>query len=45
MKNLAAHDSFVAGVPHDTFAQMRSEAPVHWTSEYGADKGFWSLTR
>ncbi len=45
MKNLADHDSFVDGVPHDTFAQMRSEAPVHWTPEFGADKGFWSLTR
>ena len=45
MKNLADHDSFVGGVPHDTFAQMRDEAPVHWTPAHGADKGFWSLTR
>ena len=45
MRNLADHDSFVDGVPHDTFAQMRAEAPVHWTEAYGGQKGFWSLTR
>ncbi|MEL6565431.1 MAG: cytochrome P450 [Pseudomonadota bacterium] len=45
MKNLADHDSFVAGVPHETFAQMRRDAPLHWTEAYGSDKGFWSLTR
>ncbi|MEM6372130.1 MAG: cytochrome P450 [Pseudomonadota bacterium] len=45
MKNLADHDSFVEGVPYATFAQMRSNAPVHWTDAYGVDKGFWSLTR
>lgn len=45
MKNLADHDSFVDGVPHDTFAQMRRDAPLHWTEAYGVDKGFWSLTR
>ena len=45
MKNLADHDSFVDGVPHDTFAQMRAEAPVHWTEAYGGQKGFWSLSR
>lgn len=45
MKNLADHDSFVDGVPHDTFAQMRRDAPLHWTEAYCADKGFWSLTR
>ncbi|WP_299044000.1 cytochrome P450 [uncultured Tateyamaria sp.] len=45
MKNLADHDSFVDGVPHDTFTQMRAAHPLHWTDAYGADKGFWSLTR
>ncbi|MEL7091740.1 MAG: cytochrome P450 [Pseudomonadota bacterium] len=45
MKNLADHDSFVDGVPHDTFAQMRAEAPLHWTPEFGGARGFWSLTR
>ncbi|MEX0371025.1 MAG: cytochrome P450 [Tateyamaria sp.] len=45
MKNLADHDSFVDGVPHDTFARMRADHPVHWTEAYGGQKGFWSLTR
>ncbi|WP_299651827.1 cytochrome P450 [uncultured Tateyamaria sp.] len=45
MKNLADHDSFVDGVPHDTFAQMRADHPVHWTEAHGGQKGFWSLTR
>ena len=45
MKNLADHDSFVDGVPHDTFEQMRDTAPVHWTPDFGSDRGFWSLTR
>ncbi|MEO0938248.1 MAG: cytochrome P450 [Pseudomonadota bacterium] len=45
MKNLADHDSFATGVPHETFAQMRAEAPLHWTPAFGGMKGFWSLTR
>lgn len=45
MKNLADHDSFVDGVPHGTFAQMRRATPLHWTPDFGADRGFWSLTR
>ncbi|MEM6758706.1 MAG: cytochrome P450, partial [Pseudomonadota bacterium] len=45
MKNLADHDSFVEGVPHDTFAQMRANAPLHWTPEFAGARGFWSLTR
>lgn len=45
MINLADHDSFADGVPHGAFAQMRAEAPLHWTEAYGGQKGFWSLTR
>ena len=45
MKNLADHDSFVHGVPHETFAAMRADAPLHWTEGFGGQKGFWSLTR
>ncbi|WP_415404292.1 cytochrome P450 [Tateyamaria sp. SN3-11] len=45
MKNLADHDSFVDGVPHDTFAKMRRDAPLHWTPDFAGQKGFWSLTR
>jgi len=42
--DLSSHDSFVDGVPHDTFARMRKEAPVFWHEEPGQD-GFWCLTR
>jgi cytochrome P450 len=35
------------GVPHELFARMRSECPVHWTSEiteFPEEAGFWSVT-
>ena len=42
--DLSSHDSFVNGVPHNTFGRMRREDPVAWC-EGGAHRGFWSLTR
>ncbi len=36
------------GPPHELFARMRSECPVHWTptiTEYPDEAGFWSVTR
>jgi cholest-4-en-3-one 26-monooxygenase len=35
------------GPPHDLFARLRREAPVHWSplAEYPHEGGFWSLTR
>jgi cytochrome P450 len=36
------------GPPHELFAQMRGECPVHWTAkvtEYPDEAGFWSVTR
>ena len=35
------------GPPHELFARMRSECPVHWSpriTEYPDEDGFWSLT-
>src|SRR6266511_1313218 len=35
------------GPPHELFAQMRHECPVHWTdkiTEYPDEAGFWSIT-
>lgn len=43
--NLLSHDSFVAGVPHTTFARLRNEDPLHWTDGDDETQGFWSLTR
>jgi cytochrome P450 len=38
------NDAFADRVPHETFALMRHEAPVHWYDwEWG--KGFWCITR
>lgn len=42
--DLSSHDSFVPGVPHDTFRRMRNESPVFWHQE-GPDDGFWCLTK
>jgi cholest-4-en-3-one 26-monooxygenase len=35
------------GPPHDLFARLRREAPVHWSplGDYPEEAGFWSLTR
>ena len=41
-------DLWLDGPPHELFAQLRSECPVHWTpriSEYPNEPGFWSVTR
>jgi cytochrome P450 len=39
---------WLEGPPHELFAQLRSECPIHWTakiSEYPAEAGYWSVTR
>jgi cholest-4-en-3-one 26-monooxygenase len=36
------------GPPHELFKRMRSECPVHWTSQitmYPEEDGFWSVTK
>jgi linalool 8-monooxygenase len=37
-------DLYVEAVPHDVFAELRREAPVHWNPESDG-AGFWALTR
>ncbi len=35
------------GVPHELFARLRGECPVHWTSgirEFPEEAGYWSVT-
>jgi len=35
------------GPPHELFARLRRECPVHWTegiSEYPGERGYWSIT-
>jgi cytochrome P450 len=39
---------WVDGPPHQLFARLRNECPVHWTSrigEYPNEPGYWSITR
>ncbi|MGZ4311783.1 MAG: cytochrome P450 [Solirubrobacteraceae bacterium] len=39
---------WIDGPPHELFARLRSECPVHWTSrigEYPGEAGYWSITR
>ncbi len=42
--DLTSHDTYTAGVPHATFARLRTEDPVHWTDEADG-AGFWSVLR
>ena len=42
--DLSDHDAFVEAVPHEAFAALRRDDPVHWNPEpEGA--GFWAVTR
>ena len=43
LADITSHDTYVAGVPYDTFAYLREHDPVHWTEE-AEGRGFWSLT-
>jgi cytochrome P450 len=45
LQDITAHDTYVDGVPHDTFAELRATDPVHWTEESDGGRGFWSVTR
>jgi cytochrome P450 len=39
---------WIDGPPHQLFARLRNECPVHWTSrigEYPKEPGYWSITR
>lgn len=42
--DLADHDNFVERVPHEMFALLRREDPVHWQREPDGP-GFWCVTR
>ena len=43
--DITSHDTYVDGVPHETFAHMRTTDPVAWTDEADGGRGFWSLTK
>jgi cytochrome P450 len=43
--DLSDHDNFVQAVPHEAFARLRHEDPVHWNPEPDGGRGFWAITR
>jgi cytochrome P450 len=42
--DIADHDTYLAGAPHNTFARLRRDEPLVW-SEMKGGRGFWSVTR
>jgi len=43
--DLGNPDLFVAGYPHDTWRQLRAEAPISWNPANDWFPGFWSITK
>lgn len=44
--DLCDPSNFVEAVPHDWFAYLRHQSPVHWHPDpEGFNEGFWSVTR
>ncbi|CAN5893465.1 cytochrome P450 [soil metagenome] len=44
LADLTSHDTFLEGLPHQTFAWLREHDPVHWVDEHDG-AGFWAVTR
>jgi cytochrome P450 len=42
--DLSSHDTFATGAPHNTFARLRRDDPLHW-NDWSGGTGFWSVTR
>ena len=45
--DLGSRELWEHGPPHETFARMRAECPVHWTEsipDFPTEDGFWSVT-
>jgi len=42
--DIATHDAFSKGVPHNTFDRLREEDPIAWFEEENGS-GFWAITR
>ncbi len=45
LADITSHDTYVDGIPYETFAYLREHDPVHWTEEPDGGRGFWSLTK
>jgi cytochrome P450 len=42
--NIVSHDTWLDGVPHETFARLRRESPVAWIDEEDGS-GFWGVMK
>jgi cytochrome P450 len=42
--DITSHDTYLGDFPHATFARLRADDPVSWTTEEDGS-GFWSITR
>ena len=45
---VSEREIWLDGPPHELFARLRGECPVHWTSaisEYPDEAGYWSVTK
>jgi cytochrome P450 len=45
LADIVAHDTYVGGVPHETFRHLRDHDPVSWWDEHDDGAGFWAVTR
>jgi cytochrome P450 len=45
VEDITSHDTYVRGVPRESFRLLRQNDPVHWTDEPSGGRGFWSLTK
>jgi cholest-4-en-3-one 26-monooxygenase len=43
--DLTAPETYVGGMPRETFTWLRNEAPVHWHEDPAQGVGFWAISR
>ena len=43
--DIASHEAYADGIPHDRFALLREHDPVHWHPWEWETGGFWAITK
>ena len=43
--DLTAPDTYLGGMPRETFKYLRNEQPVYWHEDPAQGRGFWAVTR
>jgi cholest-4-en-3-one 26-monooxygenase len=43
--DIASHEAYAAGIPHEAFALLRRHDPVHWHPWDWETGGFWAITK